>query len=100
MEVDKEGAAPAEAAVSASVAEPLSVDPAALTEEQQLELALRMSMQDVAPASTSPKPDDASTAMDVDDEAASESALGELVTDADTLQKMMEDDGNDKKEQK
>jgi len=46
------GSAGGPSSVSASVAAPLSlesVDPAAMTEEEQIQLALRMSMQDVVP---------------------------------------------------
>lgn len=56
MEVDKPAAASATtesnttATTTAAAAQPLSVDPGAMTEEQQLELALRMSLQDAAPS--------------------------------------------------
>ena len=47
MEVDKQGG---ESASNAPVAQPLlRVDPAGMTEEEQLELAVRMSMQEMAP---------------------------------------------------
>uniref|UniRef100_A0AC34QRN9 26S proteasome non-ATPase regulatory subunit 4 n=1 Tax=Panagrolaimus sp. JU765 TaxID=591449 RepID=A0AC34QRN9_9BILA len=72
MEVEPAAAgAPAggSSGVSASVTEPLSldqIDPANLTEEQQLELALRMSVQDAAPAPAAPSNSEPVEAMEVD----------------------------------
>ncbi|KAE9555692.1 hypothetical protein FO519_001044 [Halicephalobus sp. NKZ332] len=65
------GSAGGSSSVAASVAAPLSlesVDPAAMTEEEQIQLALRMSMQDVVPQAPS-APANAPSANEASEEA-------------------------------
>jgi 26S proteasome regulatory subunit N10 len=99
MEVDKPAAASATiesntiATTTPSAAQPLSVDPGAMTEEQQLELALRMSLQDAAPSAPSAKKEEPpATQMEVDEHGAGASGLDNLITDPNALQDMMDDD--------
>uniref|UniRef100_A0AC34FXM4 26S proteasome non-ATPase regulatory subunit 4 n=1 Tax=Panagrolaimus sp. ES5 TaxID=591445 RepID=A0AC34FXM4_9BILA len=90
-----ESSASASATSTASVAQPLSVDPGAMTEEQQLELALRMSLQDAAPTSSTNKDEHAT--MEVDEPAPGTSGLDNLITDPNALQDMMDDKPDSKK---
>jgi hypothetical protein len=99
MEVDKPAAASATtesnttATTTAAAAQPLSVDPGAMTEEQQLELALRMSLQDAAPSAPSAKKEEPPVnQMEVDEHGAGASGLDNLITDPNALQDMMDDD--------
>uniref|UniRef100_A0A7E4US23 26S proteasome non-ATPase regulatory subunit 4 n=1 Tax=Panagrellus redivivus TaxID=6233 RepID=A0A7E4US23_PANRE len=88
-------AAADEAAPAPAVDEPLHVDPEAMTEEQQLELALRMSMQDAVPQpQQNPSEPEA---MDVDTPSSSGAAIGEIVTDANALNALVEGLDDDEK---
>ena len=100
MEVDKPTDSNATTTTSSSsVAQPLSVDPGALTEEQQLELALRMSLQDAAPSGPSGKNEEPPVApMEVDEPVPSTSGLDNLITDPNALRDMMDDKPDSKKD--
>ncbi|GMR54232.1 hypothetical protein PMAYCL1PPCAC_24427 [Pristionchus mayeri] len=94
------GAAPAAAPAAEAPVDIMDMDMGAMSEEQQLEWALRMSMQDSAPAAGGAPAAAAEPApMEQDGEQPAADDLDELMNDPDVLQQMINELPGEKKEE-